>query len=255
MCTLSVVTVCFNAAATLEECIRSVATAKTTEVEYLIIDGGSTDSTLDIVRRYPDVVDVLVSERDGGIFEAMNKGVARASGDFVAFLNADDTYLPGAVEALLTAIRDEPAQFDVLYGDWTGIDAAGVAHERQADHRLRWHYRLCHQAVVARRSVFPTMPFDLQYRLCADFDLLLRWETEGKRFKHLPRPLVRFSETGSSAKQLRRSAIESMTVSVRRARFPWSLVFAARVGLYLFRASASSWARRLLQSAPAATRP
>ena len=249
---LSVITVCFNAESTLRDCIESVAQGKTPEVEYLIIDGASTDGTLNIIRQYPHVVDALISEADGGIFDAMNKGLSRAGGDFVAFLNADDVYLPGAIPAILEAIRGEANTVDVLYGDWIGVDGSGKVHARRADHRLRWRYSLCHQAVVARRAIFPTpRGFDLRYRLCADFDLILRWQSEGVDFRRLAQPLVRFSEAGSSAKFVRTSAWESIVIALRRAQFPWSIVFSARVALYAARATLFCWMRRS-PSSPAA---
>lgn len=246
---LSVITVCFNAASSLRDCIQSVADGKTAEVEYLIIDGASTDATLDIVRHYPTVVDILISERDGGIFDAMNKGLSKAVGDYVAFLNADDHYLPGAISAILDVLRKEQNEVDVLYGDWIGVDACGAIHDRRADHHLKWRHALCHQAVVAKRTMFPTpQGFDLRYRLCADFDLILRWQAEGVRFKRLAQPIVRFSEIGSSAKFVRRSAWESIVIALRRAQYPWALVFSVLVALHLARITLSSWARRFRQS-------
>jgi len=245
---LSVITVCFNAESTLRDCIQSIAQDKTLEVEYLIIDGASTDGTLNIIRQYPHAVDGLISEADGGIFDAMNKGLSRAGGDFVAFLNADDVYLPGAIPAILEAIRGEANAVDVLYGDWIGVDASGEAHARQADHRLRWRYSLCHQAVVARRAIFPTpRGFDLRYRLCADFDLISRWQSEGVDFRRLAQPLVRFSEMGSSAKFVRTSAWESIVIALRRAQSPWALVFSARIILYFARMTMLAWFHRIMQ--------
>lgn len=243
---LSVITVCFNAESTVRDCIESVAQGKVPEVEYLIIDGASTDGTLNIIGEYRQVIDRLISEADGGIFDAMNKGLSQARGDFVAFLNADDVYLPGAIPAILEAIRREGNAVDVLYGDWIGVDASGEAHARQADQRLRWRYSLCHQALVARRSIFPApIGFDLHYRLCADFDLVLRWQSEGVGFKRLAQPLVRFSEAGSSAKFIRRSAMESIVIALHRGHSPWALVFSARVILYFVRMTLLDWIRRI----------
>lgn len=248
---LSVVTVCFNAESTLRDCIESVAQHKTSDVEYLVIDGASTDKTLDIVRQYPELVDKLISEPDGGIFDAMNKGLANAVGDYVAFLNADDIYLPGAIPAMLDAIRGARNEVDVIYGDWIGVDASGSEHARRADHRLRWRYSLCHQAIAARRAIFPApLGFNLRYRLCADFDLLLRWQAEGARFKRIAQPIVRFSEMGSSAKFIRRSAWESIFIALSRAQSPWVLIFAVRVALYVVRVSLSSLIHRTERTSP-----
>jgi glycosyltransferase involved in cell wall biosynthesis len=242
---LTVVTVCFNAAATLGACIASVAAGKSAAVEYLIIDGASTDETMAVIEAHRGVVDALVSEPDAGIFDAMNKGVSKACGDFVVYLNADDVFLPGALAAILTAIAQRGSAIDVLYGDWIGVDAAGMRHHRIADHRLRARYSLCHQAVVARRSIFPKpRAFDVRYSLCADFDLILYWQQQGQSFERLAQPLVQFSEIGASARFMRRSARQSIAIALHRARFPWTLIFSARVALYVVRVSIASWARR-----------
>lgn len=241
----SIITVCFNAESTLRDCIQSIAQDKTPEVEYIIIDGASTDGTLDIIRQYSNLIDLLISEPDGGIFDAMNKGLLLAAGDFVAFLNADDIYLPGAIPSILKALHKDGTKVDVLYGDWIGVDANGVTHARQADHRLRWRYTLCHQAVVARRIIFPSPEgFNLRYRLCADFDLLLRWQSEGFRFKRLEQPIVRFSEMGASNKFIRRSAWESISISLGRAKTPWALIFSVRVAAYCVRTIFVTWLRQ-----------
>lgn len=242
---LSIITVCFNVESTIRDCIQSILHCKTPDVEYLVIDGASTDGTMEILQQYPELVDKLISEPDAGIFDAMNKGLSMAVGDFVAFLNADDIYLPGAIAAILDSLHKEGANVDVLYGDWVGIDANGWAHARQANHRLRWRYALCHQAVVARRAIFPSPDgFNLKYRLCADFDLLLRWQGEGFRFKRLALPLVRFSEMGASNKFVCRSARESISIALGRAKSFWALVFSVRVAAYCARTIFVTWLRQ-----------
>ena len=160
--------------------------------------------------------------------------VRLAKGEYVAFLNADDSYVPGALQKLVSHIERSP-HAGVLYADWIGIDQFGIEHVRVADHLFRGRHRLCHQAVVARRSIFPISPFDLRYKLCADFDLLLRWQEEARGFERLPLSLVRFSETGASYKFLKQSAWEGIVVALRRAKFPWAQLFAIRAVLYVLR--------------------
>lgn len=233
---LSVITVCFNAESTIQACIESVANDKSADVEYLIIDGVSTDSTLLIARQYPNVVDTLISEADKGIFDAMNKGLALARGKFVAFLNADDEYLPRTISIVLDAIRADKNNVDVFCGDWIAISAQGTEIPHKADHRLRWRYMLCHQAVFARRSIFPSPKgFDSRYKLCADFDLILLWQAKGFRFERIPNQLVRFSETGASSKLVYRAAREIFIISILRGRFPWKFIFLSRCIAFISR--------------------
>src|ERR1700733_8966756 len=102
---VSVITVCFNANASIEACLESVANQTYSDIEHIVIDGGSTDGTIATVRRYPHVATV-VSESDSGIFNAMNKGISRATGEYLIFLNADDLFpKPDALEAAMAAIR------------------------------------------------------------------------------------------------------------------------------------------------------
>ena len=243
--TLTVITVCLNAVSTIRECIQSVAEGKSQEVEYLIIDGGSTDDTLKIVHEFSNVVDLLISEPDAGIFDAMNKGILKANGEYIAFLNADDTYLPGAIKTILEALLLFRDAADVIYGDWLAVGINGVLYERKANHRLTWRYSLCHQAIVAKRDIFPIpCAFDLRYRFCADFNLILLWQAKKNRFKHLDLPLVKFSEAGASAKFFRRSSLESISITLRQGRTLWVPVFVVRVAFHLFRVSMAVFARR-----------
>ena len=226
---LSVITVCFNTESTIRNCIDSVACGKTPEVEYLIIDGASTDSTLSIAREFSASIDSLVSEPDKGIYDAMNKGLALAKGEFVAFLNADDVYLSKTISIVLNAIREDKNNVDIFYGDWIAVNAQGADISHNADHRLRSRYMLCHQAVIARRSIFPSPKgFDLRYKLCADFNLILLWQAEGLCFKRIPNQLVRFSEVGASSKLVYSAAWEIFTITILRARFPWKFIFIIR---------------------------
>lgn len=231
---LTIVTVCYNAAATIKDTLDSVAN-RPSDVEYIVIDGISTDGTLDILQSRSNIIDRLISESDHGIFDAMNKGARAARGEFITFLNADDSYLPSALEQLVRHLQQHEA-VDVYCADWIGVDNSGKEHLRTADPRFAGRHNLCHQAIAARKSIFPTPAFDPQYKLCADFDQLLRWQHEKREFKRLPFPLVRFSEVGASAKFLKRSASESISVALRRGPFPWAQLFAARVALYYLRA-------------------
>jgi glycosyltransferase involved in cell wall biosynthesis len=112
---VSVITVCFNANASIEACLESVANQTYSDIEHIVIDGGSTDGTIATVRRYPHIATV-VSEPDSGIYNAMNKGISRATGEYLLFLNADDRFpKPDALEAAMAAIRNMP-DADVIYG-------------------------------------------------------------------------------------------------------------------------------------------
>ena len=176
---VSVITVCFNANASIEACLESVANQTYSDIEHIVIDGGSTDGTIATVRRYPHVATV-VSESDSGIFNAMNKGISRATGEYLIFLNADDLFpKPDALEAAMAAIRNMP-DADVIYG---GLNVRGKDGSSQIFHppppEGAAEFMVCgclpHQATLARRWVFGrTSGFNEAYRIHADYDWYLK---------------------------------------------------------------------------------
>ena len=111
---LSIITVCYNSEATIEDTIKSVIAQKNKDVEYIIVDGKSSDKTMEIVDRYRSVIDVVISEKDRGISDAFNKGIRVAKGQYIALLNSDDRYMDGAVERFFKRVRDDT---DVFYGN------------------------------------------------------------------------------------------------------------------------------------------
>jgi glycosyltransferase involved in cell wall biosynthesis/radical SAM superfamily enzyme YgiQ (UPF0313 family)/ADP-heptose:LPS heptosyltransferase/tetratricopeptide (TPR) repeat protein len=200
---ISVVTVCFNAAATIEAAMASLFAQSYQNFEYIVIDGGSTDNTLQILEGYRERIAILVSEPDDGIYDAMNKGIERASGDVVYFLNADDTiYDEKVLEEVAAAFRRFPLA-DVIYGDALLLYPDGARAVAAYPARLSWdHFRertLCHQSLFTRRDAFDRVGlFDTTYRLAADFSWIIDsiWNHD-LNYQHLDRLLSTFSMGGS----------------------------------------------------------
>lgn len=195
---LSVITVCYNAETTIERTLRSVIAQTYADKEFVVIDGGSTDGTLDILKQYEDKIDVLISEPDKGIYDAMNKGVAKASGDYVIFINADDYFYDDNV--LSEVSKCPPADF--IFGDQydeedgerrlaENLDALDVYH------MFRGYF--AHQSILAKRELFEKYgTFDLSYKICADWDWILRCLVNGASTARMNSPIAVFTVGGAS---------------------------------------------------------
>lgn len=176
---ISIITACFNAETHIEQCLRSVAGQTHPDVEHIVIDGASKDRTVEIVRRFPHVAH-LVCEADNGIYHAMNKGLALATGDFVLFLNADDKLAESNTLATAEQMIESDPGADVYYG-WLEVRPLEGSPEifRPPPPAEAPALMVCrclpHQSTLARPSVFAkTGPFDLRYRFHADYDWFLK---------------------------------------------------------------------------------
>lgn len=184
---ITLVTVTYNAEATLERTMQSVAQQTCTDYEHIIVDGASRDGTLSIARRYEQTGRVvIVSEPDKGLYDAMNKGLRLAKGDYVCFLNAGDKlHSADTLQRITDAVRNTEA--GVVYGHTDIVDAEGNFLSRrrlQPPAHLTWRsFRngmlVCHQAFYVNRKIAQT--YDLTYRFSADFDWCIRCMQEGKR--------------------------------------------------------------------------
>ncbi|HEY5530934.1 MAG TPA: glycosyltransferase family 2 protein [Candidatus Anoxymicrobiaceae bacterium] len=196
---VSVITVCLNSEKYLEGTIESVFGQSYTDIEYIIVDGGSTDGTLDIIRKYEDHLSYWVSEPDEGIYDAMNKGISLATGDLVGIINSDDYYLPDAVQEVVSASREDP-EAQVFFGSMHIMDEDNGL---QGIWEVSWwdtkKLSINHPACFVRRPVYDNYLYRTKYRLSADCDLMLRLELEGIRFHCLDRPLACFRTGGASS--------------------------------------------------------
>jgi len=230
---ISIVTPSFNQAAFLEETLRSVAQQDYPRVEHIVIDGGSTDGSVDIIKRHAAGLAAWVSEKDRGQSHAINKGLARAQGDVLTWLNSDDTLLPGALAAVGEVFAAHP-EIDLVYGDFVYTDVAGNTLRRRhlfdtiSYESLLYHDYLGQPALFFRRSLLETVgPLDETLHYCMDWDLFLRmWRVA--RTRHLPRFLAtyRLDQRAKSNAEDTEAAVAAAHLVQRRnmnARFarPW----------------------------------
>lgn len=199
MIKVSIITVVYNASNTIEQTIKSVINQAYSNIEYIIIDGGSTDGTMNIIRKYLDKIDILVSEKDNGLYDAMNKGIKLASGEIIGILNSDDTYTENAVSLVVDSFKNR--RIDVLYGNAMFVDGTfEIGLYDCSDIEQLW-YRMAipHPATFVRKAVYDKYgSFDTQYPISADYDLMLRLYSEGVRFGHIDEILTYFRVGGLS---------------------------------------------------------
>ena len=223
---LSVLTVCRNAAPLLPGTLASLrAQQPASDAEWVVVDGASTDGSVAwLAGQQPDR---WRSEPDAGIYDAMNKAVALAGGDWVFFLNAGDAFADAQVLAdVAQAIAAQP-QADIVFGDVLYVGAGGVRRKRfhwVTPRRLLFG-DLCHQAVFVRRSLFQRIgPFDASLRWNADFDWFIRAVRAGARLHYLHRDIARFDDAGAHVQAGARSEAERDTVRARYLPVPiWRL--------------------------------
>lgn len=217
---LSIITITYNAERFLERTIQSVIAYPSPVVEYIVIDGASTDGTLGIIRRYEPHITNWVSEPDRGLYDAMNKGLHRARGEYVWFMNAgDELHDPQTLSSLLDRIRQTRA--DVYYSDalfvredGTRVGLRSVITPHSLPRHLTWRdmalgMKVCHQAFVARRALAPDYPTD---NLSADLDWEIRCLKVANRIEFVTFILCRYLVGGLSVQQHRRSLIDRFKV-------------------------------------------
>jgi glycosyltransferase involved in cell wall biosynthesis len=200
---VSIVTVVWNGAATLERTIQSVLAQTHPAIEYIILDGGSTDGTLDIIKRYEDRLDLWVSAKDKGIYDAMNKGIAQCTGEWVGLINADDWYPNDAVASAMAAVNGSP-QVNIVHGDILihyPNGASKVKHPKINGFLLKhWEMVLNHPSFFVRRSYYDGRPFNTGFRVGGDHHWTLRaWLHSRDQFRYVPKTLAHFSVGGASA--------------------------------------------------------
>lgn len=200
------VTVSYNARSTIGDALTSVASQTWPDLEHILIDGGSTDGTLDVARAQGAHLTHIVSERDRGIYDAMNKGVRMATGEFIAFLNADDQYAhPDVLRRVGEALENQP--LDMIFGDveFFNPGAANRTVRRYRSSRFRpdrlaWGWMPAHPAMFVRRQLFAEVgPFSTEFRIAGDYEWIARIFQSGPiRFRHLDESLVRMRTGGVS---------------------------------------------------------
>ena len=209
---VSIITITLNAEQWLERTMLSVLEQTSNDYEYIIIDGKSKDGTIDIVKRLQPLFEerlVWLSEPDKGLYDAMNKGITQAKGDFLWFVNAgDEIYAPDTLSHIIEAATDDT---DIVYGKAAIVNADGCKvsehHKITPPDLQRKHFLnglvVSHQAIIVRRTI--ASYYDTRYRICADYDWCVRAVTDSRKNRYIDEYLCKFLTEGLSSKQRKRA--------------------------------------------------
>ena len=192
---ISIITVCLNAAQTIENAIISVISQPYPNIEYIIIDGKSTDGTSDIINKYRDRISVYVSEKDEGIYDAMNKGIGLATGDFIYFLGSDDILYPKAISEVTERLD---RNLNAIYYGNVILSPSGKWFGGKFSKWRLIHKNITHQSIFYPSIVLKEDMFNCKYKLFADWDLNLRLWSKHQNFIYIPVTIAKFHEGGRS---------------------------------------------------------
>lgn len=208
---VTVVTVTYNAEKFLEQTIKSVIEQDYPNIEYIIIDGGSSDGTVDIIKRYEKHINYWVSEKDEGIYDAMNKGIDKATGEWINFMNAGDSFVhSGTISEVISNVTDD---IDLIVGDINYIenDKATYRQHDGLDYALD-HMFCCHQALFTRMNIMKKYKFSLDFKFSADYDFVLKCHMNDYKFKFVDFAIANFISDGMSETNIIHVKIENMCI-------------------------------------------
>lgn len=217
---VSIVTICFNAEHTIQRTIESVITQTYPNIEYIIIDGGSSDRTLEIIESYSSHVHLLVSEPDNGISDAYNKGLAHCNGEFIQLLSADDYLAQNTIEISFNNLKNHP-EAGFVYGDIILVDSQNrklmrIYGDKKYKKSIKYFMpRINHPTVLVRKSLYEIVGgFIMRYKIALDYDWMLRAHNLGYTGRYCSNNIVYVSIGGNSMKDWRRTHAEEKLVSI-----------------------------------------
>lgn len=229
---ITIITVVFNDKIGLEKTINSVISQTYRSIEYIVIDGGSTDGTLDVVYKYIHYISYFVSEPDMGIYDAMNKAINIASGDYLNFLNAGDIYAGENILERVLSFMD--SDYAVIFGDIIKCKNKKYYIEKATEGNLDNHYSLNmgfnHQASFVLARLAKEYPFELKYKLAADFNMMRTLYGLGYKFVYCGFPIAVYDITGVSSTQISKHRYECLMI-VYPSRPQINKVLASLIGL------------------------
>ncbi|MBK2255834.1 glycosyltransferase family 2 protein [Francisella philomiragia] len=231
----TVITVCYNSEKTIERTLQSIKDQTYKNIEYIIIDGGSTDKTLEIISNYSDIVNILVSEPDNGIYDAMNKGIKLATGDYIGFLNSDDYYTNNIFEEYNEALIKEIV--DYIYSDAFFVKNSNMEYVNSQPRIINKVYQympFLHLSLYVKSSILKTNIFDVQFNIAGDLDFLNKLVRITNNYAYISKGLCYFEDGGISTNQLLNTLNESKRVALKHGKkiFSTNIYYGYRLFIY-----------------------
>ncbi len=209
---ISIVTVCYNSISTLEDTILSVLSQNIVDLEYIIIDGGSNDGSIDIIKKFGNQISIVISEPDSGIYDAMNKGIGNATGDIIGILNSDDIYADRLVLSDILHFFQADSELEVLYGNLVYVDANNtnkiIRHWNSKPYTNLFFEKgnvPPHPTFFVTSKVYKKIGlFDLKFSLAADYDFMFRvLKLHSCKSKYIDRLIVKMRLGGVTNNSLK----------------------------------------------------
>lgn len=219
---ITIITVSYNSVSSIEETILSVISQTYKNIEYIIIDGGSTDGTVDIIKKYQDRISYWISEPDRGIFDAMNKGVEKATGKWINFMNCGDSFY--SINTIQEFVKLASIDNGVIYGDVNVVKGKNEYLNKSSDiEKITRNLPFCHQSSFTSTVILKEKKFNLNFKLCADYNFFYTLYKENKKFQQIPLTIANFeAQTGVSSTNISQLKKEIQAITGRNK---WSVDF------------------------------
>lgn len=227
----SIVTVVYNAEKLIEGTMESIFNQTCKDYEYIVIDGNSTDKSMSIIEKYSNKIDIIVSEPDKGIYDAMNKAIKLAKGRYLNFMNCGDFFADKTVLSyVVTLINDD---YDVIYGN-TIIDTVigkYLVYPEEIEKAIYKHMPFCHQSVFVKTDTLKNNPFDLKYRVVADYNMFYNLYRQNKSFLYVNYTIAKYQNDG--IKSYCSYEEQSENASINQSLSSKMIVYIKAIGTYI----------------------
>ena len=231
---ITIITVSYNAVSTIEATILSIIYQTYTNIEYIIIDGGSTDGTLDIIKKYENKIAKWISEPDKGIYDAMNKGISLATGEWINFMNCGDSFYCNTVIDEIFSVAQ--ATSDIIYGNTNEIFKIGNFIKKGSTPTSQNYMPFCHQSSFTRTSILKDNKFNITFKLCADRNFFFHAFKNNHKFEYLDKTIANYeADAGLSALNTITILKEIAKIEGKDHNFAWKLYFIIFVTNFRFK--------------------